>query len=96
MKHSGHGKAYPEPNPDSVRHFRLYDATANKMVPYRCYKWVRNAHNAALLEVRWDRLDHKYEVLDIARSNKLLGVYWRDGMDIHYEVFDQRGLRHGS
>ena len=71
--------------PDSVRPFRLWDATARAQMRWRYYADKHRAHNAALLEMhlpsdeiaaRWSKVSVTIEVFDI-RNGKLLGQYTR-------------------
>ena len=58
------------------RPFRIWDADAKKDLPYRYYAIKANAHNAALIEVRWSKVGVTLEVYD-KRTAKLLGTYSR-------------------
>ena len=74
---------YGEKKPETVRPFRLWDAKHKRNVPHRCYMHLRNAHNGALLEVRWSVVAASIEVYDI-RTAALHGVYTRriDGIEL--------------
>ena len=62
--------------PDSVRPFRLWDATARAQMRWRYYADKHRAHNAALIAARWSKVSVTIEVFDI-RNGKLLGQYTR-------------------
>lgn len=67
---------YPT-NEESVRPFRLWDAHKKHIVPYRAYKYPRNAHMGALVEARFElKVGQSIEVFDI-RVGKLMGQYTR-------------------
>lgn len=66
----------PKERGEAKRPFRLWDATKRKNVPSRNYAESRRAHNAALIEIRWAKVDHSLEVYDV-RTHKLLGTYTR-------------------
>lgn len=61
---------------EAKRPFRLWDAQRRKNMPWRAYGSARNAHNAALLEVRWAALHESIEVYDV-RTGRLHGQYTR-------------------
>lgn len=58
------------------RPYRLWNAKSKKALPYRNYKYPRNAHMGALIEARWAEVGVTIEVIDI-RNSSLLGQYKR-------------------
>jgi len=61
---------------DSVRPFRIWDARAKKQCIGRNFKYSRNAHDRALLMLRWGKVGMQLEVFDI-ETGKLMGQYVR-------------------
>lgn len=60
----------------SPRPFRIWDANAKKHLTGCYYGTSHNAHNGALIRVRWAKVGVAYEVYD-ARNGRLLGQYLR-------------------
>lgn len=61
---------------EAKRPFRLWDAFKRKNIPSRNFSDARRAHNAALIEIRWSKIEHSIEVYDV-RTAKHLGTYTR-------------------
>lgn len=61
---------------DSIRPFRLWDSVAKRNLRWRYYSDSRRAMNAALIEVRWSKVNETIEVYD-CRNGRLLGTYKR-------------------
>jgi hypothetical protein len=61
---------------DVQRPYRIWDAGAKCDLRWRYYAVLRNAMNAALVEVRWAEVSVSYEVYD-SRTSELHGVYTR-------------------
>lgn len=61
---------------DTVRPFRIWNATDRRNEPHRCYATERRALDSALLLVRWAKVGVSLEVYD-ARTAKWLGLYTR-------------------
>jgi hypothetical protein len=70
---AGRPDPYGDRKPDTSRPFRLYDAKANRFLRWRCYASKRNAHNGALVEVRWSK-GEVIEVIDV-RYGRWLATY---------------------
>lgn len=62
---------------ESQRPFRIWDAREKTFLRWRCYRYIRNAHLAALVELRWSEQNTTLEVLDINNGDKLHGQYTR-------------------
>ena len=58
------------------RPYRIWDAHKKVHLQGRNYVHKQNAHNAALIYVRWSRVGETLEVYDI-RTGRLLGQYTR-------------------
>lgn len=64
-------------NEESVRPFRLWDASKKHIIPYRAYKYPRKAHIGAFIEARFElKVGQTIEVFDI-RVGELMGQYTR-------------------
>ena len=62
---------------DPKRPYWIWDVTAKKVLPYRRYSILHNAHNMAMNEAGWSKtVGYTVEVFD-ARTGKLLGQYTR-------------------
>lgn len=59
---------------EAQRPYRLWDAEAKRYIRYRCYTTEPRAHNAALIEVRWNPVGTAVEVVD-CRTGRLIGQY---------------------
>lgn len=77
----------PEPNPETVRPFRLWDSVEKEYVAHRWYATERRALDSALLLVRWEQVGRSIEVLDI-RNMKWLATYTRRVNLIQYDHLD--------
>jgi len=54
----------------------LYDPVKRKSYPGRRYKYNKNAHDGALITIRWAKVGVSIEVLNV-NDAKLLGTYTR-------------------
>lgn len=74
---------------DTVRPFRLWHAKNKAFMPWRCYKYHRNAVIGAFIEAKYAQVGTSIEVLDI-RTMKLIGVYTRrvGSVSFHKEKFN--------
>jgi hypothetical protein len=61
---------------ETQRPYRLWDSDEKKEVRWRYYSDSRRAHNAALIEVRWSKVNTTLEVYNCV-TGALLGVYKR-------------------
>jgi hypothetical protein len=68
---------------DGPRAFRVWDANAKKHVRGRQYAYSLNAHNAALVMIRWEKVGAALEVYN-AHTGKLLGQYVRKPTSIAF------------
>lgn len=59
------------------RPYRLWNAKEKEFLRWRCYLYLKNAHLAALIELRWSPVNTTLEVLDVHHANKLHGQYTR-------------------
>jgi hypothetical protein len=69
---------YPKPAEGvvPVRPIRIWDARARKHLAGRQFVSVLNAHDRALILVRWEKVGTAYEVYDVT-TGQLLGQYLR-------------------
>lgn len=63
-------------NRETTRPFRVWDATRKKHLIGKNYSDLHRAHNGALIEARWAKIDQALEVYDV-RTGRLLGQYVR-------------------
>lgn len=68
---------------DTKRPYRLYDAKKKENLRWRYYGDSTRAHNAALIEVRWAKVNEVIEVYNCV-TGRLLGVYKRNLDHISY------------
>jgi hypothetical protein len=68
---------------EARRPFRLWDIKHKKNVAWRYYSEPERAHNAALIEIRWSKIDAAIEVYD-CRTGKLHGQYIRRVDSIYF------------
>jgi hypothetical protein len=68
---------------ETQRPYRLWDSEAKKEVRWRYYSDSTRAHNAALIEVRWSKVNTTLEVYNCV-SGALLGTYKRKLDSISY------------
>lgn len=73
---------YPKSN-GSKRPFRLWDAKGKHALRWRCYKYRENAHNGAVVEMRWSAVGDVIEVYN-AVNGRLVGQYRRGTDVIHF------------
>lgn len=59
---------------EPARPFRLWDPYKGAYLPWRCYGSNETAHVGAFKQIRWAKLGHTIEVIDI-RTMKLTGSY---------------------
>lgn len=58
------------------RPYRIWHEEKKRDLPGRYYVYPRNAHNAAMAEVRWARVGQTLAVWDV-RTGRVLGQYTR-------------------
>jgi hypothetical protein len=68
---------------ETSRPYRLWDAKKKQDVRWRYYKESHTAHNAALIEVRWSKVNEALEVYNCV-TGRLLGTYQRKLNSISY------------
>ena len=68
---------------ETVRPYRLWDSKKKQDLRWRYYSDHVRAHNAALIEVRWAKIDEVIEVYNCL-SGRLLGTYKRNLNSISY------------
>ena len=61
---------------ESPRPFRIWNAKEKEYLRWRCYRYIRNAHLAALVELRWSEQNTTLEVMN-NDTGKLHGQYTR-------------------
>jgi len=70
-----------EPDPDTLRPFRLWNANEKEFARWRYYSDARRAHMGALIEARWAKVGTVIEVVDVS-VGKMIGSYRRGVNDI--------------
>jgi len=66
------------------RPYRIWDAESGTFLVGRNYKHYRNAHNAALIIVRWSRVGQTLEILNVTSGNRMLAQYTRKATTISF------------
>lgn len=61
---------------ETLRRYRLWDTWEKADVPHRYYRWINNAHDAALRIAAWSKIGRVVEVYD-ASNGRLIGQYVR-------------------
>ncbi len=64
-----------DPDPDTLRPFRLRLAGTGEYLPHRYYAMSLNAHKAAHWEVNFIKVGETIEVLKVDKGMKCLGQY---------------------
>jgi hypothetical protein len=72
-----------EVDDETVRPFRLWDATAQEFLRWRYYSDDKRAHIGALIECRWSKIGATIEVVDVS-VGRMLGSYTRGVNDIKF------------
>lgn len=74
MAKKGKTQRYPKSD-GTVRPIRLWNATENEVYRWRCYTYVNNAHDAALLECRKSKVGTVIHVYNARTGNTVNGDY---------------------
>jgi hypothetical protein len=72
---------------ETLRPYRLWDAHKQVQLPGRCYRWLENCHDAAVVICRREaKIGRTIEVIDVTRA-KLTATYTKkvNGIEIKRE-----------